>query len=289
MPRTINQGFGDFLTKLTPSPTELNAAKGHRASIYACLHANFGLKELFQSGSFGNGTSISGYSDVDYFAVFPAASLTKNSRYSLQKIRDALSNRFSTTGVCISCPAVKLPFSNMKVGVEVVPSHSLTAKNGFPVFGIPDCSNNEWMLSSPKAHNAYVREIDKSLAHKVKPLIRLIKAWKYLRNVPISSFYLEMRVAKYAATKSSIHYGVDVTRILTELESNGLAKMQDPVGISGYLIPCHTQAQLADAKSKLATAAQRARNAFQAEKNGSVSDAFDWWRILYNYQFPAYS
>ena len=109
------------------------------------------------------------------------------------------------------------------------------------------------------AHNAYVREVDEDLAGKVKPLIRFIKAWKYYQNVPISSFYLELRVAKYAEGKSSIVYDIDVKGAFSHLDSIDLARMQDPMGISGYISPCSTQAQLDDAKSKLATALIRAQ------------------------------
>ena len=71
MPRTVDEGFRDFLQKLTPSNTESVAAKNHRASIKQCIESNFGLKRFWRTGSFGNGTSISGYSDVDYMASIP--------------------------------------------------------------------------------------------------------------------------------------------------------------------------------------------------------------------------
>ncbi len=64
MPRTVDEGFRDFLPSLTPSSLESAAAKTHRASIEACLKTNFGLKRFFRVGSFGNGTSISGHSDA---------------------------------------------------------------------------------------------------------------------------------------------------------------------------------------------------------------------------------
>jgi tRNA nucleotidyltransferase (CCA-adding enzyme) len=77
MPRTIEEGFRDFLTNLTPSTTESQAAKSHRASIEACLRNNFGLHRFVRIGSFGNGTSISGFSDVDYLACLPTSTLTR--------------------------------------------------------------------------------------------------------------------------------------------------------------------------------------------------------------------
>src|SRR5258708_3949048 len=71
MPRTVDEGFRDFLSRLTPSSYESAAATAHRASIEARLKNDFGLRRFFRTGSFGNGTSISGYSDVDYFASLP--------------------------------------------------------------------------------------------------------------------------------------------------------------------------------------------------------------------------
>jgi len=65
LPRTIDEGFRDFLKKLTPGGAESDGVKSHRASIRSCLDNNFGLVRFTRIGSFGNGTSICGYSDVD--------------------------------------------------------------------------------------------------------------------------------------------------------------------------------------------------------------------------------
>ena len=61
MPSTVDAGFREFLRKLTPSTSESEAAKSHRASIKKCIKSNFGLFRFWRIGSFGNGTSISGY------------------------------------------------------------------------------------------------------------------------------------------------------------------------------------------------------------------------------------
>ena len=91
------------------------------------------------------------------------------------------------------------------------------------------------MQASPGAHNTYVRSIDQDLSHKVKPLIRFIKAWKYFQNVPISSFYLELRVAKYASNESSIVYSIDVKNVFALLDDLDLAPIRDPMGVSGLI------------------------------------------------------
>lgn len=180
--------------------SESAAAKAHRASLESRLKNDFGLRRLFRTGSFGNGTSISGFSDVDYFASLPRDQLTRSSNYTLTKVRAALDSRFPYTGVRVNCPAVKVPFGTaVSETTEVVPADFIRKTDaGYYIYDIPDCADG-WMRSSPDAHNAYVLYHHQRLANKVKPLIRFIKAWKFYRQVPISSFYLELRVAAIAA------------------------------------------------------------------------------------------
>ena len=296
MPRTVDEGFRDFLTKLTASESETSSAKSHRESIETRLEQDFGLYRLFRIGSFGNGTSISGHSDVDYLASLKDKFYGSSSNYSLSKVRDSLDARFPRTGVRVNCPAVCVPFgtSNSEKH-EIVPGDNAGKAGNFMVYRIADCADG-WMKVSPEAHIHYVNEVNKKLGSKVKPLVRFIKAWKYFHDVPISSFYLEMRVAKYlemrvakySATEHSIIYYRDIQRVLKMLWDNQLAAIQDPMGVSGYISACKTEAMRKDALSKLATALTRATNAREAVEKEKISDAFDEWRLLYNCEFPTY-
>jgi hypothetical protein len=288
MPRSINQGFEDFLIKLKATASESDMAKQHRASIETCLKSNFGLKRFVRIGSFGNGTNVSGYSDVDYLASIPTNQLTQSSTYSLAKVRTALDARFPATGVRVNCPAVAVPFGKYRSeDTEVVPADYVQELNGFKVYEIAD-GNGGWMRISPDSHNAYVARVDTALSGRVKPLIRFVKAWKFIRNVPISSFYLEMRVAKYAEGESSIVFDIDVKRVLRSLLDHQLARMQDPTGFSGYISACKTKAQEEDALSKLSTATARAEKAVAAGLDGDIAAAFDWWRLVYDDKFPTH-
>ena len=288
MPRSIEEGFSDFLDKLKATATENTAAKSHRASIEACLKSNFGLKRFARIGSFGNGTNIGGYSDVDFLASMPTNQLTQTSTASLTKVRNALDARFPLTGVKVNCPAVTIPFGTYRSeDTEVVPADFVQEEGGFKVYEIADCAGG-WMRVSPDAHNYYVTQVDKKHAGKVKPLIRFVKAWKFYRDVPISSFYIEMRVAKYADGERAILYDIDVNNVLSDLLAGDLSMMQDPMGVSGYIAACKSDAFHKDALSKLATAAGRAEKARAATAKGDIKLAFDWWRQLYNDKFPTY-
>ena len=144
------------------------------------------------------------------------------------------------------------------------------------------------MESSPDAHNSYEHSVDRSLSLKVKPLVRFIKAWKYFNNVPVSSFYLELRVAKYTSEKSSVFYSADVAGILKFLDDSELPKVRDPMGISGNISPCRITSHLKSTVSKVATARIIAIKAREAEIRGDTKQAFILWNILFGGKFPSY-
>lgn len=288
MPKTIIQGFNGLLTKLTPNLTETEAVKKHRESIKKCLEKNFGMTNFFKTGSNGNGTSIRGYSDTDYFALIPTKNLKENSATSLRLIKEVLHTRFPTTGVYVDSPAVVCPFGTLKAQTtEIVPADYIKQLNGSNVYDIPDGASG-WIKAGPTAHNKYVSDINAKLNNKVKPLIRFIKAWKYYCNVPISSFYLEIRVVKYAEKETTIEYSYDIRKIIALLYDNDLPAVIDPTGISGYIYPCSSESKKADALSKLKTAKTRSGNARIEESNENIKEAFYWWNRFFNGNFPSY-
>ncbi|MGB9180217.1 MAG: hypothetical protein WCB68_13375, partial [Pyrinomonadaceae bacterium] len=105
---------------------------------------------------------------------------------------------------------------------------------------------------------------------------------------PLYSFYMEMRIARYASDESFIKYSEDIKRILKLLADNELAAMQDPISISGYIYPCFSDVMKDDALSKIDTALSRAEKACEAEDKGKIEDAFYWWNLLFDDEFPSY-
>jgi len=289
MAKTVNEGFNIFHERLTPSTGESEAAKKHRASMVARLKTDFDLMRFFRTGSFGNGTSIRGYSDVDYFASIPTKKLKRNSDATLRIVRSALDDRFPGTGVTINKPAILVPFGkNISEWTEVVPADYIKKDtHSRHIYDIPD-GNGGWIKSSPDIHNDYVAAINEKLSHKVKPLVRFIKAWKYYMNVPVSSFYLEMRVAKYASEEKSIVYSIDLKRMFKLLLDIQLASIQDPTGISGYIVPCSSDSKKEEALSKVESAFTRAEKAYTAESAKKIEVAFYWWNLVFNGKFPTF-
>ena len=284
--RIVSQGFEELHRRLVPSGTESEVAKRHRASIEACLSSNFGLLRFFRSGSFGNGTSVRNYSDVDYFAWLPNDNMRDSSSATLSAVADALRERFpSTFGIRADAPAVVVPFgADASETTEVIPAG--IAGGGEPqVFRIADGSGG-WMLSSPDAQNAYVRGVDAGCGGKAKPLIRFLKAWKYYNDVPISSFYLELVAARHAAGESTIIHSWDVKDVLAKLSESGLAAAEDPAGKSGKVSACASY-ERSVALEKAESARLRSKWAKESEDEGDLSSAFRWWDAVYDGKFPS--
>jgi len=286
--RTIGQGFSTFHTRITPSGYESGRAASHKASITSRLEEYYDLNQLFYSGSANNGTSISKYSDVDFFASIPTDKLKQNSASSLREIKECLQGRYPNTTVYVDSPAVVLDFGSADWDTaEIIPADYVEQKNGKNVYEIANGAGG-WMRSSPSTHTAYVTEENTRLGKKLKPLIRFLKAWKYYCNAHISSFYLELRATKWMEGESSIVYDIDLCSIMRKLNSCSLAAIQDPKGVSGYVPACASGAKKADALSKLATAKTRAEKAREAESAGKTSEAFDWWDRVFAGNFPSY-
>lgn len=286
--RTISQGFTAFHSKITPGSYQSGKASSHKSSITGRLEDYFDLNQLFYSGSANNGTSVSSLSDVDFFASIPTKKLRKNSATSLREVKECLQGRYPKTNIYVDSPAVVLDFGLGEWDTaEVIPADFVKKVNDKNVYEIPD-GNGGWLRSGPSLHNAYVTSVNNKLEKKLKPLIRFLKAWKYYCNVPISSFYLELRATKWMEGESSIVYDIDLKTILKNLDDCKLAAIQDPKGISGYVYPCSSEANKRDALSKLSTAKVRAEKARSEEYAGNTKLAFEWWNKVFAGNFPSY-
>ena len=291
MVKTLDDGFDTFLSWLVPLESEHRTAASHKSSVKSCLENSFDCYNFFETGSFGHGTGVRHYSDTDYFAVCKTAALKQNSVATLREVKSALQNTFwNTTGIEVKTPAVRVPFGKYKSeNLEVTPCDyqglTETPLGRKATYDIPGYDGS-WMRSSPDAHNAYVKKHDERLSGKLKPLIQLVKAWKFYNNVPIRSFYLELRTTKYAEAESTIIYDIDLKRIMRLLDDNQLASIRDPMGVSGMIEACGTDVKKQDALSKLSTGLSRAEKAVE-QRDKNLDNAFYWWDMFFDGKFPA--
>jgi hypothetical protein len=274
MAQSAKAWLSDLTSLYTPTTTQFDAARRHRGAIESRLDAYLGLREMFEIGSLRHGTGVWQYSDADFLASLkgmrPGSIWT-----TLNKVKESLQDRFPSTEVVIRRPAVVCRFSDGHV--EVVP--------GYPDdsgYFSADPATDGWMKTYPKDHNDYVNRINNQFNGAVKGLARQVKVWKYLRNVPVSSCYLEMRAAKHMEGESSYSSLWDLHLSLKKMHDAGLAAMNDPTGLGSRFGACSSEANRQDAMSKLGMAVTRALKAKNYDEAGNSANAIEQLKLLFN-------
>jgi len=227
---------------------------------------------MFEIGSLRHGTGVWLHSDADYLVSLSGRRPT-SPWTTLTKVKETLQERFKSTTVVIRQPAVVCCFSDGFV--EVVPAFY---DNGY---WVTDPAGG-WMKTHPMEHNKYVNEINAKHNGAAKALARQLKIWKYLRNVPISSCYLEMRAAKYLSGESTYAVLFDLHGALKHLENVALASMNDPTGLNSRFGACSSEAKRTEALSKLTMAVTRARKAKEYAGDGDHVNAIAQLKLLFN-------
>ena len=279
MPETVSTWLNSLNSSYTPLSSHFDAARSHKGSIEARLDHLLGVYRMVEIGSLRQGTGIWLYSDADYLLWLkgdrPASSTTM-----LNRVRDALTGRFPNTTVSVRSPAVVCRFTDCEVEVVRGYISDTATSNGYWI--ADPASTGGWMKSYPEAHNECVNTVNKKFNGGVKTLARQLKIWKYKRSVPVSSFYLEMRAAKYMDAQESFVQIIDLYLALSDIQSAGLAAMNNPSGLGSRLTACSSDATKADALSKLSTAVARASKALDYYKANNHPNAIEQLKLPFN-------
>lgn len=275
MAATATSWLEELTSLFTPTVSQFDGAKRHKASIEARLDYVLGVYRMFEIGSLRHGTGVWRYSDADYLVslkgIQPTSPLTM-----LTKVKDALQARFTSTTITIRQPAVVCHFSDGIV--EVVPGY--IASGGGYMIADP---RGGWMKSFPEEHNKYVNEINAKHSGGAKKLARHLKIWKYQRNVPVSSCYLEMRAAKFLSEETAYVPIIDLHYALKHLQSIELASMNDPTGLGSRFGSCSSDSTKSDALSKLDTAVLRSGRALTYHLADDHGKAIEQLKLLFNW------
>lgn len=271
---TASSWLSEFTAYYTPSASQFDGAKGHKDAIETRLNNTLGVYRMFEIGSLRHGTGVWLYSDADYLVslkgIQPGSAWTM-----LTKVKESLQARFPSTTIVIRQPAVVCKFSDGVV--EVVPGY--ISSNGGYMIANPA---GGWMKSYPEEHNRYVNEVNSKHKGGAKMLARHLKIWKYKRNVPVSSCYLEMRAAKRLGDKGSYVPIFDLHYALQYLQTVELAAMNDPTGLGSRFGSCSSDPTKKDALSKLDTAVTRSRRALDYYLANDHDNAIQQLKLLFN-------
>lgn len=274
-----------FIGSLTPPSLDRTTVSQRRKILEDAVTASTSCVSFSESGSWSHGTSIGGHSDVDYMAYIPDYARPILPSTALSNLKDAISgSHWSITGLRISSPTVKVTFYQPP-NFEVVPAYYNREQRGISVFRIPG-PGDEWVESIPVGHNSYVNEVNDRLGKKLKPRVRLVKAWKYEQEVPVSSFYLEMRTASYASGESSIIYDIDLRAVFRRLVAGEMRAMNDPLGIVSRIPATSSDANRLSALRAVEKASGHLEEADAARTAGDASRYWSNMAAVFGYRYP---
>lgn len=281
--RTVDEGFQIFLEWLSPAEKKLPTLGDE---VRASLSQHFRVHAFHPVGSYVNGTDVQGYSTPDYLvSVDYDREGLKDSRALPAEMADVL--RPSFPDVSASERAVTLVTGEGEA-FKLVPARLAGQTDaGHLVYEVPDGSGG-WMRVCPQGHLARIEEIDRRLEGGFRSLARLVRAWKYLRAVPVSAFYLESRCILYAAGEKKIVYPLDLQRIFSLFWNDQLADVPALDGTGGQISAHLARADRKAVFSGLRTAVYYATCAMEQMEQGNLSEAFRYWGRIFGGRFPAY-
>ncbi len=201
----VTERFRRFHAALQPTSAEVDDAVAKQLGVRQSLQrAYWGPTSDnppgFMVGSWGKRTMVRPSNDVDVFMPLPAEVYSRIEGYSgnrqsalLQEVKNNLASTYWQTNMRGDGQVVVVNFNTIKI--EVVPVFRL---NNTGAWLMPDTNNGgRWRTVYPDAEGASLDEADIVSNRNCRPLIQIVKAWKYHCNVPIKSFHLERIVSDF--------------------------------------------------------------------------------------------
>ncbi len=232
-------------------------------------------------GSAAKGTIVRPIDDIDVLAVFSNVHGAWNtyrwdSRSFLYRVRRSYDG-LSTAQVGARGQAVRV-FFETGGHVDVAPVFS----HGNDIYGLPS-GDGGWINTAPTVANAWFANRNADLGYHLAPLVRMVKKWNAAHSKRMRSFHLET-VAGH------------VFHTLGASRQRGLARffewaprwldVSDPGRQSGVLSTYLSWSARHDLGESLASAAQRAQKAVEAETAANHAEAKRLWRIILGSSFP---
>lgn len=290
----ISALFTELLASIQPTDADFGRAQSHANSIETALRESFSVNRLSVVGSHSRGTAVRASSDVDYFAVVARDDVRWGDAYTssetvLKNVRIALQDKFKNTEIRRDLQAVVVRFADGEDPVDVVPAVFLgMSANSRPLYRIPN-GKGGWLETSPEGHNKYIHDADKRSGRKLRGTALLLKHWRNCRAtaVPIQSFHLELQLAAAGVCRVGMTYAECIAATLERFHVTGCQPIADPLGISGEVPACSTDAKRLAAVDAIRSGLGFATDALASERAGDLVAARRAWRRFFNRAFPA--
>ncbi len=147
-------------------------------------------------GSYGRYTAIRGISDLDMLYILPSAlrdqyASETGPRRMLNRVRDAIRDRYTATEVAVDQCVVRVQFSNFKFEVQPV----FEEDDGS--FLYPDTVAEKWKVTKPREEIAETRDRDTRTSGNMRKLAKMTRAWRNAHGVVMGGLLIDTLVHRF--------------------------------------------------------------------------------------------
>lgn len=154
-------------------------------------------------GSYGRGTAIRGFSDLDMIFQLPYETYRQYNGYILngqsallQAVKTSILKTYSSTSVGGDGQVVVVTFSD-GIFFEIVPAF-VNKDNSYTY---PDSKEGgKWRVTNPLPEIATIAMVDKECSGNLKWLCRMIRSWKNKWNVPMGGLLIDTLAHNFMKT-----------------------------------------------------------------------------------------
>jgi hypothetical protein len=290
MALTVPTGFSALLADLNLTPTQKSTADGRILHLDSWFRANVACSTYpTKIGSYGRDTLIRWRRDIDVMVVLAYdpywAHYGTDSAALLRWLRDRLNDAYGQTQVSTREVAIRM-FLGDGLQVDLVP---LFARQGGGYL-LPN-GKGGWRATNPLFHASFMTQQNVRLEVRLKPLVRLMKAWNEANGRHLHSFHLEIMVEQMWESESSVpDYPTAMATALRKATTYVDHPQYDPwleaglVRLDDYL----STDERARLVRMFAADRKRADDALTLAAAGKSKDAYEKWKEVFPGRFPAY-
>ena len=303
MPPTVAAAFDALLADLRLTSAQQAIARGRIAHLRSLFTDYAVSRQPWAIGSYGRSTIIRRERDIDVMVALRADPYWGRYRLDSSKflgnLRDNLNKAYPNTTVSRRRVAICMALRE-GLGVDLVPVLPVTEVPvltflGWPLlrtradgFYMPD-GEGGWQKTNPPYHDELMRADDERLGRKLKPLVRLMKAWNLAKYGRLGSFHLEMMVRHvWSKAKAIPPLPIAMAQTLDGAARLAGREFRDPWSDGGRLDAYLDADRREKAVRSLRGDAARAREALAHEAAGNVPAAFERWSVVFGHDFPVY-
>ena len=290
---SVSDWFSAFCGNLAIPADKRSSISNRYKRITKRLNIDFrnsSSETLYSSyvGSYGRGTAINGFSDLDMLFVLPYETYQQYNSYAgngqsalLQAVRISMQKTYSSSSIGADGQVVVISFDD-GIMFEIVPCFLNTNES----YTYPDSnSGGSWKTTNPKPEIAAIASGDTSWNGNLKRLCKMARAWKNKWNIPMGGLLIDTLAYRFL---SNWEYN-DNSFIYYDWMSRDFFKYlmnEDDTKSYWYAIGSN---QFIYRKGSFSYKAKQCYNlalkAIEDEKYPYTAKSK--WREIYGYQFPS--